>query len=82
MNKPGVYRVIYNLPGSLGYYSQQFIYSPDVEKSVTDLAEEFAVEKESERYNVKASKINILDIEFIRNVSGEQKKLPNNTLKS
>ncbi len=77
MNKPGVYRVIYNLPGCLGYCSQQFIYSSDIDKSLTDLAKECAIEKESERYNIKKSKINILDIEYIRNISCDQKTLTN-----
>lgn len=77
INNPGVYRVIYNLPGSIGYCSQQFIYKKCSEDSLTDVAEKCAVEKESKRYNVNKSKINILDIEYIRNISENQKTLKN-----
>ncbi len=74
-NKPGIYRVVYNLPGSIGYFSQQFVYNKDSEDSLTDIARECAINKESKRYNIKKSKINILNIEYKRNISDKQTQL-------
>lgn len=73
--KPGIYRVIYNLPGSIGFCSQQFIYEKECETSLTDIAKKHAVKKESERYNVEKSKIHIMNIEYVRYISDEQKTL-------
>lgn len=76
-NNPGIYRVIYRLPGGIGFCSQQFIYKQDSENSLTDIAKKCAVEKESKRYDVKKSKISLLNIEYIRSISDDQKTLKN-----
>jgi hypothetical protein len=79
-NKPGIYRVVYSLPGSLGSFKQQFIYTTFMEDSVKDIAKNRSIVKDSKRYNVKESKINILNIEFIRPISKNQKTLKNTDL--
>jgi len=40
-----------------------------MEDSVKDIAKNRSIVKDSKRYNVKESKINILNIEFIRPIS-------------
>lgn len=74
MGEPGVYRVIYDLPGSLGSFQQQFIYN-NTTKSVRTVAKNKVILKDSERYNIKLSRINIKDIKYIRYISNNQKRL-------
>lgn len=74
--KNGVYRVIYDLPGSVGYFSQQFMYE-NSKKSVLDIAKELTFKKESKRYNINKSDINIVSIKYMRDISKQQSKLTN-----
>lgn len=78
--EPGIYRVVYNLPGSLGYCNQQFIYTQEMDTSINDIARQRAIIKDSKRYDVNKSKINIINIEFIRPISEHQKTLTNQTI--
>lgn len=73
MNKePGIYRVIYKLPGSLGLCNQQFIYTEYMDRSIMEIAKELSIIKDSDRYDVEKSEIDIKNIEFVRSISENQ----------
>lgn len=79
-NKPGIYRVIYNISGSLGYFKQQFIYTTFMGKSVNEIAKNRAIIQDSKRYDIKKSDINISKIEFVRPLSENQRTLQNEAI--
>jgi len=74
-NKPGVYRVTYRLPGSVGNCTQQFLYTKSQDKNLKKMAKKYAVTRESHRYNINKSKINIISINFVREIFENQKEL-------
>lgn len=72
----GIYRVVYVVPGSVGLFSEQILYSEeDKNKTLKNVAKNKIISKASKNYKIEAKDISIHEINQIRSYSREQSRL-------